>query len=57
MKQVAFMVVLALFAGCGADAPPLEPNANVGLSVGSNGVNTTAGIGASNGTFSIGLNL
>ena len=57
MKKIALIIALGALAACGADAPPLQPNANVGLSVGSNGVNTTAGIGASNGTVSMGLTL
>ncbi|MEL6681018.1 MAG: hypothetical protein AAFQ09_00040 [Pseudomonadota bacterium] len=57
MKRIALIMALGALAACGADAPPLQPNANVGVSVGNNGVNTTAGIGASNGTFSVGLNL
>ncbi|MDX8350058.1 hypothetical protein SLH49_18870 [Cognatiyoonia sp. IB215446] len=57
MKMIALILGLAALAACGANGPPLEPNANVGLSVGSNGVNTTAGIGASNGTLSVGLRL
>ncbi|MEM9786782.1 MAG: hypothetical protein AAFY14_03750 [Pseudomonadota bacterium] len=57
MKKIAMLIALGVTAACGADAPPMQPNANVGLSVGTNGVNTTAGIGASNGTFSVGLNL
>ncbi len=48
---------LALVAACGADDPPLRPQANAGVSVGPSGVNTNVGIGASNGTFSMGLRL
>ncbi len=57
MKKIVLIMTLGALAACGADAPPMQPNANVGLSVGSGGVNTTAGIGASNGTVSLGLNL
>ncbi len=57
MKNIALILALGTLSACGADGPPLQPNANVGLSVGSNGVNTTAGIGASNGTVSLGLRL
>lgn len=57
MKKIALILALGVLAGCGADSAPMEPNANLGLSIGSGGVTPTAGIGASNGTVSLGLNL
>ncbi|EBA12103.1 hypothetical protein [Roseobacter sp. CCS2] len=55
MKQIALVLTVAALAACGADGAPFTPNANVGLSVGSNGVNTTTSVGASNGTVSVGV--
>ncbi|MEO1638001.1 MAG: hypothetical protein AAFU41_01980 [Pseudomonadota bacterium] len=57
MKRFVVIAALATLAACGADSPPMEPQANVGVSVGTNGVSTGASVGASNGTFSFGLNL
>ena len=57
MRQLALIVAIAALAACGAESPPFEPQANVGMSVGSNGVSTGASVGASNGSFSFGLNL
>ncbi|WP_322890295.1 MULTISPECIES: hypothetical protein [unclassified Yoonia] len=57
MKRLALIAVMTALAACGADAPPMTPNANVGLSVGTGGVSTNASVGASNGTFSVGLGL
>ena len=57
MKRVVLIMTLVALAGCGADGAPFTPNANLGLNVGSNGVSTTAGVGASNGTVSVGINM
>lgn len=58
MKRT-FLAICTLIAvaACGANDAPLRPTGNVGVSVGTSGVNTTAGIGATNGTFSVGLSL
>lgn len=55
MKQIVLILVVASLAGCGADGAPMRPNANVGLSVGTGGVSTSASVGASNGTVSVGV--
>ncbi len=55
MKRLALILTLAALAACGADGPPLTPNASVGIGVGSNGVTTGASVGASNGTVSVGI--
>ena len=55
MKRIAMILTVAALAGCGADGAPFTPNANVGLSVGSNGVSTNTSVGASNGTVSVGV--
>ena len=57
MRKIAAVCALALVAACGADDPPLRPTGNVGVSVGPGGVSTSAGVGATNGTFSVGLRL
>tara|TARA_R110002072_G_scaffold79545_4_gene183421 strand:+ start:252 stop:428 length:177 start_codon:yes stop_codon:yes gene_type:complete len=57
MKRSGLIVALTVLSACGADAPPMTPTASAGFSVGTSGVSTTAGIGATNGTFSVGLNL
>lgn len=57
MKKIALIIALGALAACGADGGPMRPNANVGLSIGPNGVNPNASLGASNGNVSVGLNL
>ncbi len=57
MKKIVLVLGLMGLAACGADGAPFTPTANVGLSVGSNGVSTSTSVGASNGTVSVGLNL
>ncbi len=57
MKQIAVILLLAGLAGCGADGAPMRPNANLGLSVGTGGVSTSASVGASNGTVSVGVGI
>jgi len=55
MKRIAILLAVAALAACGANGAPFTPNANVGLSVGSNGVSTNTSVGASNGTVSVGV--
>ena len=57
MKRIAMILTVAALAACGADGAPMKPTANMGLSLGSNGINTNASVGASNGTVSIGVGL
>lgn len=57
MKSTVLAMALIGLTACGADDPPFRPTANAGVSVGTNGVNTNVGIGASNGTFNVGLRL
>ena len=56
-KSILALCVLGFAAACGANDPPFRPSANVGVSVGPNGVTPNASIGATNGTFNEGLNL
>jgi hypothetical protein len=57
MKRIALILAIVTVAGCGADGAPMKPTANVGLSLGTGGVNTSASVGASNGTVSVGVGL
>ena len=57
MKRLVLVLIVAALAACGADGPPMRPTANMGLSVGTNGVSTGASIGASNGIFSMGVGI
>lgn len=57
MKPVVMLLTLAVLAACGADDPPFRPTGNAGVSIGPNGVNTNLGVGATNGTFNVGLSL
>lgn len=57
MKRIVLLLTVAALAACGADGAPLTPNANLGLSIGSNGVSTGASVGASNGTVSVGVGI
>ena len=56
-KAVFFLCALAFVAACGANDPPFRPSGNVGVSIGPNGVSPNVGIGATNGTFNVGLSL
>lgn len=58
MKKTIFaLCVLAFAAACGANDPPFRPQGNVGVSVGPGGVSPNVGVGATNGTFNVGLSL
>lgn len=57
MKRIVLLLTVAALAACGADGAPFTPNANLGLSIGSNGVSTGASVGASNGTVSVGVGI
>lgn len=57
MKRIALMIALGALTACGADGDPLQPNANLGLSIGPNGVSPNASVGATTGNVTVGLNL
>ena len=57
MKPIAVLMTLVVLAACGADDPPFRPTGNVGVSIGPNGVTPSVGVGATNGTFNVGLSL
>ena len=56
-RTVLAFCTFALLAACGADGAPFRPTANAGVSIGTGGVSTNASVGATNGTFSMGLSL
>ena len=57
MIRLIAIAALTFVAACGADDPPFRPTGNVGVSVGPNGVTPSVGLGATNGTFKVGLSL
>ena len=57
MKSLAVLGLIALLASCGVQSEPIRPTANVGLSIGSNGVTPTASVGAQSGPLSVSLGL
>ncbi|SLN54011.1 hypothetical protein [Pseudooctadecabacter jejudonensis] len=57
MRKLFTLAAFVVVAACGADDPPFRPSGNVGISVGPNGVTPNVGVGATNGTFNVGLSL
>ncbi|MEL6609453.1 MAG: hypothetical protein AAFO93_11145 [Pseudomonadota bacterium] len=57
IRLVIGLAVAALLASCGADGEPIRPSANVGVSLGSGGLSTSASVGASQGPVSIRVGL
>jgi len=57
MKIFAALGLIAVLASCGADGAPLRPSANLGLSIGPDGVTPSANVSANSGpvTVSVGL--
>ncbi|MEM7295365.1 MAG: hypothetical protein AAF330_01870 [Pseudomonadota bacterium] len=53
MKGLTAIVLLALVAACGADGPPIRPTADIGVSIGSDGVSTTTNFRAKVGPVSV----
>jgi len=51
------LIALTILAACGADDPPFRPTGGAGISIGPNGIGTNASVGATNGTFNVGLSL
>lgn len=56
MTRLALLALLAL-AACGADAPPFVPTGSLGATLTPGGIDTSATLGATNGTISVGINL
>ncbi|WP_438955532.1 hypothetical protein [Cognatiyoonia sp.] len=57
MRYLKCLGLIAVLASCGAQSDPLRPTANFGLSVGSDGVQPSAQIGATNGPVSVSVGL
>ena len=57
MSKVFVVLALIAVAACGADGDPLRPTAGIGIGVGTNGVTTSAQVGAQNSNVSIGIGL
>lgn len=57
MRYLKCLGLIAVLASCGAQSDPLRPTANLGLSVGSDGVQPSAQIGATNGPVSVSVGL
>ena len=57
MKIVAALMAVVFLASCGADGAPIKPSASVGIGVGTNGVSTSASVGASKGNVSVSVGL
>ena len=51
------IVALVAVAACGADGEPIRPVANVGVTLGSGGVSTSASVGASAGPVTVAIGL
>lgn len=56
-RSIIVLLTLTYVAACGANDPPFRPTGDTGVNIGPNGVSTNAGVGATNGTFSVGLSL
>ena len=57
MRKIAAFGLVVLLASCGADGEPVEPSANVGVSVGTSGVNAGASVGVRKGPVSINVSV
>lgn len=57
MKYFSGLILVLGLAACGADGEPVQPNANVGISVGSGGVNTNVGVSVRKGPFTVGWSI
>ena len=57
MTRLFAALALVALMGCGADGPPIRPPADLGVSIGSGGVSTSARVSGSSGpvTVSVGL--
>lgn len=57
MLRALAIIALAMLAGCGPDAPPVQPTGGVNVSVTPQGVRTGVGLGLRKGPFHIGVGL
>ncbi len=57
MKRILCLVSLLGLAACGVDGEPVRPAANIGISIGSGGVNAGGSIGVSKGPLTVGVGI
>ena len=57
MKRALCVLALMGIAACGVDGEPVRPTANVGVAIGSGGVQTGGTIGVSRGPLSVGVGI
>ncbi|MEP4195644.1 MAG: hypothetical protein ABJL99_08415 [Aliishimia sp.] len=56
-RKIFALVACVGLMGCGADGEPVQPTANLGVSVSNSGVHTGARVGVSKGPLSINWNI
>lgn len=57
MKIGAVLIAALFLASCGVDGEPIRPSGSIGIGIGTNGVSTSAKVGASKGNVSVGVSL
>lgn len=57
MKKLVMILGAVALVGCGAAGDPIRPTANLGVSIGSNGITPNASVGARSGPVSINVGL
>ncbi len=57
MKNTLLLLAIVGLVGCGAAGEPVRPVANLGLSIGPNGVTPSASVGARSGPVSVNVGL
>ena len=57
MKRIAFLILCAGLAACGADGEPVQPTVATSVTVGTNGVSTSTGVAVRKGPLTLGLSL
>ena len=57
MKKLVMILGAIALVGCGAAGDPIRPTANLGLSIGPNGITPNATLGARSGPVSVNVGL
>jgi len=57
MNKLLMMLGVVALVGCGAAGDPIRPTANLGLSIGPNGITPNASVGAQSGPVSVNVDL
>ena len=57
MKFITALTAVLFLASCGVDGAPIKPSAGIGIGIGTNGISTSAKVGASKGNVSVGVSL